>query len=239
MRKQLKVLISEPNVMYCSLVKKAFEAVRYQFRVVACASSTIEVINAVSKARPDVAMISVNLQDGHLAGIQILPQIRKISPDTRTLIVLESSDQEIVIEAFKFGADGVFCRNQRFEFLCRAVEAISRGQIWASTAEFRYVLDAFVNSSKRRKVNTTAERRITKSESEVVKLAVEGLINREIAKQLGLTEHTVKNYLYRVFNKLGVSNRVELALYCMSQEDTSYDASTVRPQVVKSFSAGI
>jgi DNA-binding NarL/FixJ family response regulator len=238
MRKQLRVLISEPNVMYCGLIRKAFEAVRCRFQVVACASSIIEVTTAIAEARPDVAVISVNLQDGRLAGLQILPQIRKVSPGTRTLIVLESSDRELVIEAFRLGADGVFCRNQPFELLCRSVEAVSRGQIWANTAELRYVLDAFVNSSKRRKLDPRAERHMTKSESAVVSLAVSGLPNREIATQLGLTEHTVKNYLYRVFNKLGVSNRVELVLSCLSQEDASYEASTVRTQEVESHSAG-
>ena len=60
---------------------------------------------------------------------------------------------------------------------------------------------------------------MTKREGEVVRLAVEGLSNREIGQQLGLTEHTVKNYLFRVFDKLGVSNRVELVLSCLRQEE--------------------
>ena len=154
MRKQLRVLISEPNVMYCNLIRKAFEAVRNRFQIVACAQSTIEITTAIAEARPDVAVISANLQDGHLAGFQILPQIRKVSPGTRTLIVLESSDRELVIEAFRIGADGVFCRNQGFELLCRSVEAVSRGQIWANTDELRYVLDAFANFSKRRKLDS-------------------------------------------------------------------------------------
>jgi DNA-binding NarL/FixJ family response regulator len=238
MHKQLRVLISEPNAMYCGLIRKAFEAVRNRFQVVACASSIIEITTAIDEARPEVAVISINLQDGHLAGLQILPQIRKFSPGIRTLIVLESSDRELVIEAFRLGADGVFCRNQSFELLCRSVEAVSRGQIWANTAELRYVMEAFVNSSKRRKLRPRAERHMTKSESAVVSLAVAGLPNREIATQLGLTEHTVKNYLYRVFNKLGVSNRVELVLSCLSQEDASHEASTVRTLEVESHSVG-
>jgi DNA-binding NarL/FixJ family response regulator len=68
-------------------------------------------------------------------------------------------------------------------------------------------------------MDATVENRVTKREAAVVRLAVEGLTNREIARQLGLTEHTVKNYMFRVFDKLGVSNRVELVLSCLRQEE--------------------
>ncbi len=68
-------------------------------------------------------------------------------------------------------------------------------------------------------MDSNVESRMTKREAEVVRLAVEGLSNREIGQQLGLTEHTVKNYLFRVFDKLGVSNRVELVLSCLRQEE--------------------
>jgi len=68
-------------------------------------------------------------------------------------------------------------------------------------------------------MDSAVESRMTKREAEVVRLAVEGLSNREIGQQLGLTEHTVKNYLFRIFDKLGVSNRVELVLSCLRQEE--------------------
>jgi DNA-binding NarL/FixJ family response regulator len=237
MRKRVSVLICEPNKLYSGLMSDAFHSVRHRIRVVAHASSTSEIIDALRDAHPEVAVININLKDGLLAGIRVLPNIRKISPVTRTLLVLESSVPELVVEAFSLGADGVFCQNQPFEVLCRSVEAISRGQIWASTAELRYVLEAFVKSSKRRKLDPRAESRMTRSESAVVHLAAAGLSNREIATQLGLAEHTVKNYLYRVFDKLGVSNRVELLLSCLDQEEASHEVETVGTQEAASHSA--
>ena len=150
-----------------------------------------------------MAIVSANLQDGPLTGIRLLPEIRRINSETRTLVALESPEPDLVIEAFRFGADGVFCRNSPFDLLCKSVEAVSQGQIWASNDELRYVLNAFAKSSKQRKMDSNVESRMTKREAEVVRLAVEGLSNREIGQQLGLTEHTVKNYLFRVFDKLG------------------------------------
>jgi DNA-binding NarL/FixJ family response regulator len=218
-RKQTTLLISEPNRMYCDLLKKAFYVVRNKFQIVACASNTAEILAGLEETRPQVAIVSANLQDGPLTGIRLLPEIRRIRPETRTLVALEAPEPDLVIEAFRFGADGVFCRNSPFDLLCKSVEAVSQGQIWASNDELRYVLNAFAKSSRQRKMDSAVESRMTKREAEVVRLAVEGLSNREIGQQLGLTEHTVKNYLFRIFDKLGVSNRVELVLSCLRQEE--------------------
>jgi DNA-binding NarL/FixJ family response regulator len=206
---------------------KAFEGVRDRFHVVASASSASEILRVLQAQRPQVAIISDNLEDGPLTGVRILPEIRKVNTDTRILVAMGSTDRELVIEAFRFGADGVFCRNRPFDQLCKSVDAISRGEIWANTTELRYVLDEFTRSPKQLKVDPTVENRMTKREADVVRLAVEGLSNREIARELGLTEHTVKNYLFRVFDKLGVSNRVELVLSCLRQEETAREEAVV------------
>jgi DNA-binding NarL/FixJ family response regulator len=221
------VLISEASKMYCDLLKMAFLAVPERFQVVACASKTSEIVAMVQQHRPTVAIISDTLEDGALAGLKILPEVRRANPDTRILMAMGSSDKELVIEAFRFGADGVFCRNSPFELLCKSVDALSQGQIWANATELRYVMNEFTRAPKQRKVDPTVENRMTKREADVVRLAVEGLSNREIAGELGLTEHTVKNYLFRVFDKLGVSNRVELVLSCLRQEETAREEATV------------
>jgi len=229
-RTQTTILISEPNMMYCDLLRKAFYVVRNRFQVVASASSTAEILAGIEETRPHVAIVSANLQDGPLTGIRLLPEIRRINSETRTLVALESPEPDLVIEAFRFGADGVFCRNSPFDLLCKSVEAVSQGQIWASNDELRYVLNAFAKSSKQRKMDANVESRMTKREGEVVRLAVEGLSNREIGQQLGLTEHTVKNYLFRVFDKLGVSNRVELVLSCLRQEEDAREEVATEPR---------
>jgi two-component system, NarL family, nitrate/nitrite response regulator NarL len=204
--------------MHCDLLRKAFYYVRHRFRVVAFTSSTVEVLTALQQNRPQVAVISSDLQDGPLSGLGILPEIRRTNPETKILVVMASPIKEVVIDAFRFGAVGVFSRNDPLDLLCKAIEAVSRGQIWARSEELHYVLDAFAKSPMPSKVDPRMISQLTKRESAVVALAAEGLSNREIAGQLGLTEHTVKNYLFRVFDKLGVSNRVELVLACLCQE---------------------
>jgi two-component system nitrate/nitrite response regulator NarL len=218
---RMSVLVSEASKMYCDLLSMAFYAVRQQFHVVGAASSTTEILTALHKHRPQIVIISDSLEDGPLAGIRILPEIRRINPDTRILLVMGAADRELVIEAFRFGADGVFCRNSPFDLLCKSLDAISQGEIWATASELRYVLDEFTRTPEPLKMDAAMEQRMTKREADVVRLAVEGLSNREIARELGLTEHTVKNYLFRSFDKLGVSNRVELVLSCLREEETA------------------
>ena len=221
------VLISEASKMYCDLLSMAFLAVPERFEVVATASNTAEILALVQEHRPKVAIVSDNLEDGPLAGLRLLPEIRRTNPETRILVATSSADRELVIEAFRFGADGVFCRTSPFDLLCKSVDALAKGQIWANATELRYVLDEFTRAPKQRKVDPTVENGMTKREADVVRLAVEGLSNREIARELGLTEHTVKNYLFRIFDKLGVSNRVELVLSCLRQEEAAREEAAV------------
>ena len=221
------LLISEASKMYCDLLTKAFLTVPERFEVVACASKTTELLALVQEHRPKVAIVSDTLEDGPLTGLRILSDVRRANADTRILVAMGRMDRELVTEAFRSGADGVFWRNSAFELLCKSVDALAQGQIWANATELRYVLEEFTRAPKQRKVDPAVENRMTKRETDVVKLAVEGLSNREIARELGLTEHTVKNYLFRVFDKLGVSNRVELVLSCLRQEESAREEATV------------
>jgi two-component system, NarL family, nitrate/nitrite response regulator NarL len=217
-RTQITVLISDSTKMHCDLLRRAFWSARNRFKVVAYASSAGDVINALQQHRPQVAVISSDLQDGPLSGLRIVPEIRRSHPETKILVVMAFPTGEMVIDAFRSGAVGVFTRNGPFDLLCKSIEVVSGGQIWATSEELHQVLGAFAKSPKPRKLDTKVESRVTRREADVVRLAVEGLSNREIALQLALTEHTVKNYLFRVFDKLGVSNRVELVLFCLNHD---------------------
>jgi DNA-binding NarL/FixJ family response regulator len=230
MRAQISVLISDATQMHCDLLRKAFYSVRQRFQVVAFACSTVDVLAALGQNRPQVAIISSDLQDGPLSGLRILPEIRKNYPDTKVVVVMASPNKDVVVDAFRFGAVGVFSRNGPFDLLCKSVEVVARGQVWANAEELHYVLRAFGNSPKPPKLDPAVENRVTVREAAVVRLAIEGLSNRQIAQQLSLTEHTVKNYLFRVFDKLGVSNRVELVLSCLNQEENSREVLAAKKE---------
>ncbi len=128
-----------------------------------------------------------------------------------------SPESHLIADAFRARARGVFCLSQSTtKLLHRCVEQVHAGQIWANSSELSEVIEAFSQLAPMRVVNSDGMRLLTKREEDVVRLVAEGLQNREIAKELELSEHTIKNYLFHIFDKLGVSSRVELVLYAGS-----------------------
>ena len=114
--------------------------------------------------------------------------------------------------AFCAGAKGVFsiANGGSFKNLCRCVQQVNAGQVWANSDQLHQVLTAFSRRAPVQVMNVSGDRLLTKREGDVVRLVEEGLTNRQVSKELGLSEHTVRNHLFRIFDKLGVSTRVNL-----------------------------
>ena len=195
---------------------KALRRSHYHFNVVASAVDSAGILNAANEFDLHLAVISANLQDGPLMGFKVLRELRASHPKTRVVILLDSSERDLIVDAFRGGASGVFCRSELIERLCKCIQSVHNGQIWANSIELQFLLDALAQAAPLRVVNAQGISLCTKREEQVVRLVAEGLTNREISRKLNLSEHTVKNYLFRVFDKLGVSSRVELTLYAFT-----------------------
>jgi DNA-binding NarL/FixJ family response regulator len=212
----VSVLVAIANAMSGELIGGALNR-QACFRVVANATTSKEVLEAAQSVEFDVALIGASLADGPSSGFGALRQLREIFPDLKSVVLLDSPELALVEESFRAGAKGVFCPSQSaFKSLCRCVNQVHAGQIWASSDELSYVMDAFSQLSPKRVVSSDGLRLLTNREEDVVRLLSEGMQNRDIARELHLSEHTVKNYLFRIFDKLGVSSRVELVLYAVS-----------------------
>jgi DNA-binding NarL/FixJ family response regulator len=212
----ISVLVAAPHSISRELLLAALKR-HGQFHVVDCATSAQEVIEAAKVQQLDVALISATLADGPLSGFGALRKIRECAPDVKSVLLHDSREHSLVVDAFRAGARGVFCLSMStFKSLCRCVEQVHAGQIWANSSELGEVMEVFSQLAPMRVVNADGIRLLTKREEDVVRLLAEGLQNRDIARKLKLSEHTVKNYLFHIFDKLGVSSRVELVLYAVS-----------------------
>jgi DNA-binding NarL/FixJ family response regulator len=98
---------------------------------------------------------------------------------------------------------------------------VHEGQVWANSQQLQFAIEALTESAPSAIVDAKGAHLLTKRELSVVQLVAEGLSNRDISHELRLSEHTVRNYLFRIFNKVGVSTRLELAIYAINQRDTS------------------
>jgi DNA-binding NarL/FixJ family response regulator len=217
--KGISVLVSESTRMGAQLLADALRKPEYRFVVAGCAVRSSELLKALADKKPRTALISAQLEDGSQAGFDVLRQVGTLSPQTRCILLVESSEPETVVNAFRCGAKGIFCRTQSFDTLCKCIFAVSKGQIWASSAELQFVLEELSRSAPAQGVNGRSRVQLSGREEEVVDLVAQGLTNREISGKLHLSAHTVKNYLFRIFEKLGVSSRVALVLHALDRKE--------------------
>ena len=212
-----RILIAERSSMQCELLARALSAER-EFEIVGTASNSKEALRLLHQSEPGIAIVSADLEDGPSAGLEVIAKIRAKNWSTRCVVLLDRSDHKLVVHAFRNGARGIFFRAQSYELFHKCLRTILEGQVWVNTQEMNYLLEALSRPQPLHVVDSNGKAVLTLRESEVALLVAEGLSNREIAARLSLSEHTVKNYLFRIFDKTGVSSRVALVLYAMSHQ---------------------
>jgi len=212
----ITVLVADADVMACRLLASGLRRYR-QLRVVECHLPAADVLKHVSEIRPDILLVGTRLADGPMGGFAVAREVRRSYSEIHVVVLLENSQRALVVEAFRAGAKGVFCRSDfEFKALWKCVSSVIGGQIWANSQQLQFVMETFCEAAPLHLVNAEGVVLLTKREEDVVRLVADGFINREIAGQLHLSEHTVKNYLFRIFEKLGISSRVELVTYAIA-----------------------
>lgn len=217
---RIRVGIAEATRMTGQLIAGALKRCRNNFDVRAFASNSTDAFRELQDYGPDVAIISAELQDGPLTGFKVLHQLRASESKTSAIMLLDSDERDLVIDAFRAGARGIFCRGQSFKGLSKCIRTVHLGQIWVSNDELQFLLELITNLRPIQVAKPRALTLLTQREQEVVRLVAEGMRNYEISLKLGLREHTIRNYVFRIFEKLGLSSRVELVLYALSQPET-------------------
>ena len=213
------VLASEATRLGCELLESALKRSRQNFEVLGCASTSHDLVQMVHQRHPDIVVISADLEDGSAKGFSALSEIRTSHPNIPIVMLMSARNRDLVVEAFRGGARGVVFRSESFDMLCKCLHSVHAGQIWASTSEMHQILSALRTAVPMRVVNAHGDELLTERQKQLVSLVAEGLTNREISQQLHLSEHTVKNYLFRIFDKLGVASRAELIIYALNQQD--------------------
>lgn len=214
--KVIRVLVADSTRIHTQLLASALKS-DTGLSVFSSVLDSQELLVAANQYHIDVVAISSNLDQEPLKGFEILRELLAAHPSLRAIVLLDSSKRETIIEAFRAGARGIFSRQESVETLCKCVRSVSEGQIWANSQQMSYAVEALASTPSVRAVDANGFNLLSKRELEVVHSLAEGLTNREIAERLGLSQHTIKNYLFRVFDKLGVSSRIELLFMTLSQ----------------------
>jgi DNA-binding NarL/FixJ family response regulator len=211
---RIRVLVVDSSRIHTELLAEALQK-DHRLDVISGHSSA-EALAIARQHGADVAAISDYLENTPHRGLEVLRGLRSAQPNIRGVMLLDAVARETVLEAFRAGARGIFNRCESIQALCKCVRCVYEGQIWARAEHMGYAVEALASTPTVRATDARGFNLLSVREMEVVRGLAEGLTNREIADQMALSYHTIKNHVFRIFEKLGVSNRVELLFMTLS-----------------------
>jgi DNA-binding NarL/FixJ family response regulator len=207
----------------CLSAETLWSAMKAQPGVEAVAMSDTEgrLLNDIERTRPEAVLVMPEVLESGTCNCDIIGRIRAVAPAANVIVLYERRTGPAVVAAFQHGARGVFSiHDSSLEDLGKCIEHVHAGHIWASWRDMEWVVQALDQNAgqanKQKFVDARGNPLLSQREEEVVSLLMAGLPNREIAQALNLSEHTVKNYLFRIYDKLGISSRTELVVHAMT-----------------------
>ncbi len=233
-RMPIRVIVADTQAIFRAGLRKIF-AVEDDIRVVGQAETYQQTLSAAKKFSGDIlifeAALSANPAD---SAAEILRQ----SPTCKLVVVTEQPDEELTLELFRRGAHGIVSREIEPEMLVECLRKVARGESFLETQAVNWVLEAYRTQATRPSAGRSKVQ-LTPKEALIVSCVTQGMKNKEIAVRVGTTEQVVKNYLRKVYDKLGVADRLELALYCLHHRvlDGSKPASSNGEQPVAAAAA--
>jgi len=206
----LRVLVVDDHEVVRAGLRAVLES-EEGIQVVGEAGTAREAVESALVLKPDVVLLDVRLgEEGDVGGIEACREIRSSLPQTRVLMFSSYGERETVVSSLLAGASGYLMKNVGRSQLISGLQAVGRGESLLDPSVTKPVLDRLVelSRSERRPDDVLSER-----EKEVLLLVAKGRTNREIAEALVISEHTARNHVSHILDKLGLSRRSEAAAY--------------------------
>ncbi|HYW41474.1 MAG TPA: response regulator transcription factor [Bryobacteraceae bacterium] len=195
-------------------------ALEEDFEVVAQASDGRQVLDVLQQLEPDILLLDLKMPG--LDGLATLQRLQAARNKTRVIVLTASDDKNEFVQAMKLGTSGIVLKQTATELLIKSIRKVHAGEIWLDSHTTAAVIRQFVANDEAPAPQQIApagrdrERSpLSQREREIVALVAQGFKNKEMAEKMFISEQTVKNHLHNIFDKLGVSDRLELALYAI------------------------
>ena len=179
--------------------------------------------SALERHSADVVLIEGGLLTG---APNIIPELLRVAPDVKLIVQAIANDESQTVEFYRRGVRGIISRSISPDLLVRCVRRIATGETWIDNQAVNWVIEAY-RAQAAALVSPRTQPRLSPKETAIITCITQGKRNKEIAFQLGTTEQVIKNYLRKIYDKLGVSDRLELALYCLHNKIIKSDADEV------------
>jgi two-component system, NarL family, nitrate/nitrite response regulator NarL len=205
----IKILIADDHVIFRDGLRKLLDS-DDELTVVGEAAGGAECIKMLAKLKPDILLLDLRMPDK--SGLAVLEEVNFDTVPTRVIVLTAAEDNREVMRAMRLGARGVVLKQSATEVLLKSIHRVHAGEIWLDNHMTAEVINAF---SVARATPRGEKPLLSDREKEIVHLVVQGFRNKEIGVKLFIGEQTVKNHLHNIFDKLGVSDRLELALHAI------------------------
>ncbi len=225
----IRIILADSQAIYRVGIRKIF-ALEDDLRVVAQADSLENLRAAIERYPTNIVLLEGSL----LAGTaNVIPDLLRLAPEVKLIVQAVASDENQTVELYRRGVRGIITRAISPDLLVRCVRRIAAGETWIDNQSVNWVIEAY-RSQAATLVSPRSQPRLSPKEMAIITCITLGKRNKEIAFQLGTTEQVIKNYLRKIYDKLGVSDRLELALYCLHNKiiQTDLDEETLAKQTV-------
>ena len=213
----IRVLIADDHPVFRQGLLSIFRH-ETEFKVIGEATDGRQALDLTQKLNPDILLLDLIMP--HLTGLETLRELSGSSTPVRTIVLTASIEKEQIAQALQLGARGILLKDASTDVLLAGIRAVMNGQFWVGqdkVTDLVEILRSYMPASGEPK----ADRKIfglTARELDVVAAIVSGFTNREIAQKFTISEQTVKHHLRNIFDKVGVSNRLELALFAINHQ---------------------
>jgi len=211
----IRVAIADPHAIFRDGLRKLLGA-ESDFEIVTEASSPSLLLSSLATTRPDIVLISTPLEPG--PGPDVFSVIQSSFPDIKLIVLSAAGDQDEFVRNVRLGARGIVQKSTSGSMLIKAIRKVQDGEFWLDRSTTAEVVRHFAERRESVAEPRQTEGRLpalSRREREIVNLVTHGLRNKELAEKLQISEQTVKNHMHNIFDKLGVSDRLELALYAI------------------------
>jgi two-component system, NarL family, nitrate/nitrite response regulator NarL len=215
----IRVLVADGHPIVLEGLRSALGHQPGVIQVIGEASDGMEAIEKTVELDPDVVLMELKLP--RVDGLTVLRSIQARASRSKVILFSSSENKEEFVEAMKIGCRGIISKSATISLIEKSIQKVHAGEIWLDSHTTAAVIRQFSSPSDFPAVHasngkSTRERaQLSQREREIIILIAQGYKNKEIAEKMFITEQTVKNHLHNVFDKLGVSDRLELALYAI------------------------
>lgn len=213
---KIRVMIADDHPIVRDGLKKLL-SLEDDIEVVAVASDGREVLDQVAEHQPDIILLDLRMPN--LDGITTLQTLQEKGCPAKVIILTASEDKNEFVQAMKLGARGIVLKQTASELIVKSIRKVQSGEIWLDSQTTAAVMRQFASPAAEPapvQGGRVRERSpLSAREREIVALVAQGYKNKEMAEKMFISEQTVKNHLHNIFDKLGVSDRLELALYAI------------------------